>query len=262
MGTRLESLPTPKEYPELLDAILLLQRANRSSSLGVGIPGLIAKDGRVEIATNVPCLSGMNVGSDISKIIEKPVFQANHLVCFAVSELHGGSASKTGCTVCLVFGTGIGATLIFDGQIFTGANRMAGEIGSSPLIGLEPTRSIEDVLSGASIPLDVRTGVNVSEHEVWMDRCSRFFQNICYFYDPASIVLLGGIASSHGFLGRIHSSLQSDMLRAPSATSISYSRFGESSGVRGVALLTSSSETVAKLISQGIVFRFGPQVAR
>ena len=256
VGTIVDSRPTPKTYPDILKIVESMVLARSKSPFGLGVPGLIAPDGTIEIATNVPCLNGTNIGHDLRRILGRSVTLANHLICFAISELNGGSASQTGCTVCLVFGTGIGATIIFDGKIHHGANRMAGEIGSSPLIGVEEYMSIEDLISGAAVPLSTKTQAGSKENVRWMAQCLRFFQNLIYFYDPSSIVLLGGIASSPGFVDAIKQGLNRTMLRSPRGTVLKTSRFGESSGVRGATFLASHTTHMAQLRSQGLAFRF------
>ena len=98
-------------------------------AIGIGVPGLVDKKGVLYEAVNIPSLNK----SPLKKILEKkfkvPIFIENDANCFALGEKHFGEAKKYKNIVGLIIGTGLGAGIIIDEKLYSGANGAAGEFG-------------------------------------------------------------------------------------------------------------------------------------
>jgi glucokinase len=104
--------------------------AGRAAAVGVGIPGLVnRKTNRVEVMPNLPQLSGVDLTDEISRAAGLPVVIDNDANAAAYAELQAGAARDKREVFFVALGTGIGAGLIINGQIYRGAAGFAGEFG-------------------------------------------------------------------------------------------------------------------------------------
>ena len=98
-------------------------------SIGVGIPGLVdAANGRVELAVNL-AESSMPLGELLAEHFRVPVAIENDANAIALGASHFLVKQEIKNLAFITLGTGVGAGLVLDGQIFHGSQNMAGEIG-------------------------------------------------------------------------------------------------------------------------------------
>ncbi len=98
--------------------------------VGVGAPGAVdTETGRVIFAPNLPKWEDIPLKKELEKHLEVPVFAENdcNLCTLGVYEveLHAKPRHMVG----IFLGTGIGAGLILNGELYSGFNRTAGEVG-------------------------------------------------------------------------------------------------------------------------------------
>lgn len=104
--------------------------AGRAAAVGVGIPGLVnRKTNRIEIMPNLPSLSDVSLAEEIMRGVGLPVVIDNDANAAAYAELQAGAARGKREVFFVTLGTGIGAGLIINGQIYRGAAGFAGEFG-------------------------------------------------------------------------------------------------------------------------------------
>ncbi len=136
-----KSIPTPKENTEiLLSAIITLIDALRASSdgaeitsIGIGIPGHADdKTGYAAYCNNIP-LTNVHVTEYVTERTGLPCFLGNDANAAALAEVLFGSAKQYNTAVMITLGTGIGAGIVINNKVFTGANGAAGEIGHTCL---------------------------------------------------------------------------------------------------------------------------------
>lgn len=105
------------------------EQKRRVLGIGLGIPGLLTSGNGVSVFS--PNLGWRNV--PIKSLIEDqvacPVTLDNSVRVGALGERWWGTASQVSNLVALYVGTGVGAGLIINGQIYKGHNEAAGEIG-------------------------------------------------------------------------------------------------------------------------------------
>ena len=100
------------------------------AGIGVGIPGLVnRKTNRIEVMPKLPALSQIDITAELSRETGLPVILDNDANTAAYGELQVGAARGRREVFFVMLGTGIGAGLIINGQIYRGAAGFAGEFG-------------------------------------------------------------------------------------------------------------------------------------
>jgi predicted NBD/HSP70 family sugar kinase len=94
----------------------------------VGVPGVVAAEGRVELATNVPGLEDTDVAGELSTRVGLPVTLENDINLAALGEQWSGVARGVDDFVFISVGTGLGAGLVLRGELHRGHNGAAGEL--------------------------------------------------------------------------------------------------------------------------------------
>lgn len=132
-----EKWPTPRGAHEIVKTLAglateLVERTahtHQVRGVGVGIAGLIDRQGRLRRAPNLVGSDEFAVRDLLEPEVAMPVFVDNDANCAARAELHVGVAQGVDHALLITLGTGIGGALIVDGRIDRGAAGMAGEPG-------------------------------------------------------------------------------------------------------------------------------------
>lgn len=103
------------------------------SAVGLGLPGLVCRDGVVRSSVNVPCLDGVDLAREVSGALGTPVAALNDANAGALGEMRYGAGRSYASLIMVTVGTGIGAGLVLDGKLWTGADGAAGEFGHIPV---------------------------------------------------------------------------------------------------------------------------------
>jgi glucokinase len=119
---------------QIIKAALILRdderAAGHATAIGIGIPGLVnRKTNRIEVMPNLPNLSDRNILAELTQATGLPIILDNDANAAAYAELQVGAARARRDVFFVTLGTGIGAGLIINGQIFRGAAGFAGEFG-------------------------------------------------------------------------------------------------------------------------------------
>lgn len=274
-GERLRRrIPTPQgDYRATLGAIGGLVESvekefGQRGSVGIGIPGSEAADGRIKNA-NSNCLIGQSLRDDLQGLLQREIRIANDANCFALSEAIDGAGQ--GCSVVFgaILGTGVGAGIVVRGQVLTGVNSIAGEWGHNPLPGQEEEGAlrppacycgrhgcVETWLSGPALAGDHlrQSGENLSCEEIarraqqgdagceatllrYEKRLAKALAQVINLLDPEVIVLGGGLSRLARLYGNVPRYWAAHVFSDEIATRLSPPRHGDSSGVRGAAWL-------------------------
>ncbi len=102
--------------PSLVDSVI------------VGVPGVVAADGTLQVTENVAGLEGRRFGDEIEAALELPVTLENDINLAALGEQWQGVARGVADFVFLSVGTGMGAGVVLGGELHRGRNGAAGEI--------------------------------------------------------------------------------------------------------------------------------------
>jgi glucokinase len=128
-------VPTPRGETALLETMaevierLSSEGGERVTALGVGLPGLVDREGVLQFAPNLPGVVGLPVRAQLEDRLGLPVQVDNDATCAAWGERELGAANGLDDVVVVTLGTGIGGGIVAGGKIHRGANGFAGEIG-------------------------------------------------------------------------------------------------------------------------------------
>jgi glucokinase len=103
--------------------------------IGVGVPSVVElKRGIIYDVQNIPSWKKVPLKTLLEKRYHIPAYINNDANCFAVGEKYFGKAKKYRHVVGLIVGTGLGAGVITNGRLYSGANCGAGEFGMIPYL--------------------------------------------------------------------------------------------------------------------------------
>ncbi|CAB4603848.1 unannotated protein [freshwater metagenome] len=208
--------PTPP-VAELISLLgSMFEELGASSTLGIGVPGLITADGIVKASPNMPGAYNVPVGPALREQFGISVHVENDATMAAYAEWQVGAARGARNAVMVTLGTGIGGGIVMGGELHRGANGFAGEIGhmvvqrdgidcvcgrrgcweryasGSALRTLSGGMSGEEVFAAAATG-DAHALSVVHEFADWVAVGLASLTNIC---DPEVIVIGGGVVQS------------------------------------------------------------------
>jgi fructokinase len=272
-------IPTPAgDYQATLKALCGLVReveeeTGQSGSIGIGTPGSASPaTGRIRNA-NSTCLNGKLLQQDLERQLKRPIRIANDADCFALSEATDGVAAGADAVFGVIIGTGTGAGIVIRGQLFTGANQIAGEWGHNPLPWPTPSElpgapcycgkrgCIETFLSGSGLCRQYHqtTGMQITGEDfanrltqqentaeevmaLYEDRLARSLASVINIIDPTVIVLGGGLSNLTRLYRNIPTIWSRYIFSDVVSTQLLPPAHGDSSGVRGAAWLWEVNE--------------------
>jgi glucokinase len=98
--------------------------------VGLGLPGMMRRDGHLAFAPNLQTASGADVGVQLAESLSNSsIYCENDANCAALAEHEWGAGRGVSDFVMVTLGTGIGGGVIADGRLVRGHSGFAGEIG-------------------------------------------------------------------------------------------------------------------------------------
>lgn len=136
--------PQEQILAELVECLAPLLDAE-VAGIGVGVPGLVDEEnGIVHNVLNIPSWREVPLGQYLRDCFGKPVVVGNDANAFAIGEKVYGQGQPYANLVGLALGTGVGAGLILNNQLYVGTLSSAGEFGGMPYLD----KTVEDYCSG------------------------------------------------------------------------------------------------------------------
>jgi glucokinase len=125
---------TPLDNEELLDVVAKaaaeVGAGSSAHEVGVGVPGLVDRDGLLRFAPNLPGVLGVPVRAGLEGRLPGVSVRVGNDATFAGWAEHVLGAGRGHDDMLMVtLGTGIGGGLVCGGRLVEGANGFAGEIG-------------------------------------------------------------------------------------------------------------------------------------
>jgi glucokinase len=122
--------PTPSGPAAIIDTLAdLVAEMGAIDSLGIGMPGLVTRDGTLLAAPNLIDITHFHIGDLLRERTSVEVHVDNDATCAAVAEWKVGVAAGADDAVMVTLGTGIGGGIVAGGRLLRGAHGFAGEIG-------------------------------------------------------------------------------------------------------------------------------------
>ena len=199
--------------------------------VGISTAGVVnANTGEIIYAGyTIPGYIGVNFTSEIEKRFGLSTFVENDVNCAALGELWKGQAKDKKNVVMVTIGTGIGGSIIVNGQIVNGFNYTAGEVGYIPvgnsdwqskasttaLIHLYQKKSLKTNQTGRTFFTDLSSGDKIAKEtfEIFVENLTKGLLTISYLLNPEILILGGGIlAKKDILLPEIQSSLAKNVM--------------------------------------------------
>jgi fructokinase len=246
----------------------LERQTGAKGSVGMGIPGTIARARGVVKNANSVCLNGKPFDKDLAAEIGREVRCANDANCLALSEAADGAAAGMGVVFAVILGTGCGAGIALHGRVHEGLNGVAGEWGHNslpwprdeefpgPACYCGKRGCIETWVSGTGLEADYARATSarataieiarwaeegkadaVTALEHYEDRLARSLIHVVHVLDPDIIVIGGGMSNVGRLYGSLPARLRSYAFGGDMVTPIVPAMHGDVSGVRGAAWL-------------------------
>ncbi len=247
------------DYAATIEAIASLVRdaqavAGKDACTGIGTPGSTSKSSGLIINANSTVLIGRPLQQDIERAVGRRIRMANDANCFALSEATDGAAAGAPVVFGVILGTGVGGALAIDRRVIDGTNGIAGEWGHNPLPWPQPDEipgpqcycgkhgCIETFLSGPALARERSRLGDEAAMERYEDRLARALATVVNIVDPDAIVLGGGVSNLERLYVNVPRILPRYVFSDAVRTRLLKARHGDSSGVRGAAMLWAEGE--------------------
>lgn len=231
---RKKKVPTPAaRTPKTVlgAAVGILKELNAPAGIpfALGIPGMVSLDEqRIECCPNQHNWEG-KTAYELSAMTGHPVFLANDCASAAMGELCSGAARGLKNFFYCTLGTGVGGTVIVNGEPIRGLHGRTGEIGHFPLLldkacGCGGRGHVESFFSADVFEAaGERCGYGRDMKVLWANRENAWlamyfatglralaaaFTSITHLLDPEAIVVGGGLSHLEGLLDDVRDYMQ------------------------------------------------------
>ena len=138
-GTVQKLIPAlSKNRQDILDIVIEVIEAvfdESTVAIGIGIPGLTdSEKGIIYDVQNIPSWKEVKLKQILEERFRVPVYLDNDANCYVLGELFFGAGKGCSDFVGLTLGTGMGAGIIKNGVLLSGAHGGAGEFGNIPYL--------------------------------------------------------------------------------------------------------------------------------
>ncbi|HLI94649.1 MAG TPA: ROK family protein [Candidatus Baltobacteraceae bacterium] len=250
-----ERTPTPAgNYDAIVASIASLVQSARcvaggDAPVGIGTPGCTSTVNGLLINSNSTVLIGKPLLADIERAIGCRVRMANDANCMVLSEATDGAAAGADTVFGAILGTGVGGAIAVRGRVLHGASGIAGEWGHNPLPWPREDElpgpacycgkraCIETFLSGPALAREKTLHGEERALARYEERLARALASIINVLDPGVIVLGGGVSNVARLYRSVAEMLPSYVFSDTVRTKIVAAAHGDSSGVRGAAML-------------------------
>lgn len=211
-------------------------------TVGIGTPGAVSFATGTMKNANSTWLLGKPLRDDLETVLARRIRMTNDANAFALSEATDGAAANARFVFAVILGTGVGGGIAVDRRVHDGPNAIAGEWGHVALPWMNDDERpgpacycgkfgcIETFLSGPALERD-------GSIERYEDRLARGLAMIVNIMDPDAIVLGGGVSNIARLYERVPEKIRAYVFSDTFATPIVRAVHGDSSGVRGAAML-------------------------
>lgn len=251
------------------DLVLAAERQLAASgTVGIGIPGSLSPRTGLVRNSNSTWLNGRTFKQDLETALGREIRIENDANCLVLSEALDGAAAGKGNVFGVIIGTGCGGGLVIEGELVSGGSRIAGEFGHTPLPWPRPDEypgpdcwcgqksCLETWVSGTGFQRafkaangrilaaqDIVAAARAGDAEAraaldaYVDRLARGLAVVANIVDPACFVLGGGMSNVSELYAALPPLVRGYAFSDGWQGEIVQARWGDSSGVRGAAML-------------------------
>lgn len=227
--TKQGAVATPKSLNAYYDVLTQIVAEFKASDQVVGVamstPGAVNKaTGIIEGASALPYIHHFEIQDELETCFDLPVVMENDANCAALAEVGSGAAKGLKNVLFMVIGTGVGGSVIVNGQVQHGRHLFGGEFG---YMMMNDGRILSEV--GTAVHMADRYNqeahTNYSGREVFeladqsdllaqkeaqvlYDNLAQAIYNLQYSFDPEAIILGGGVSQADFLVPNIEKALQ------------------------------------------------------
>jgi len=146
-----------------------LMQSHDVLAVGVSAAGFVSSDRQTMLATpNIADWNGVDLDSELTKLINKPVVIENDANAAAWGEAKFGAGRNKNHMILLTIGTGLGGGIVFNGALVRGAFGTAAEFGhmrvvpDGHLCGCGARGCFEQYASGSALLRHAREAISAS----------------------------------------------------------------------------------------------------
>lgn len=110
------------------DIIDNLFEISKTRAIGVGVPGVVKKDGTIYNIPNITNWEGLNLKQILQEKYKVPVFIENDVNLTAIGAYYKQLNKQYRDVIYIYFGKGVGSSLILNKKLYKGATNFAGEV--------------------------------------------------------------------------------------------------------------------------------------
>jgi len=247
---------------KLLHDELVAAVPGQLTTFGIGTPGAISKRTGLLKNSNTVCMNGQPVKADLEKMLGRKIEIQNDANCFAMAEALLGAGRGKKLVFGVIIGTGCGGGIVYNGEVFTGPQAIAGEWGhmsidpNGPLCFCGQLGCTETFISGGGLEkryaekFGVKKPLKEIEKEFYagqpqaVEFMQNFFRhfgraiaNLIDILDPDIVVIGGGVSNFDAVytegIAQVRQFVFTDELETP----IVKNQLGDSAGIFGAALV-------------------------
>jgi len=199
------------EEQVLQDVYFVVDRliAKDVKAIGIGVPSVVDVElGIVYDVVHIPSWKEVHLKQILEEKYQVPVFVNNDANCFILGEHYFGKGKGIKNMVGLTIGTGLGAGIIINNQLYAGPNCGAGEFGCvdyldnnyefycsgsffNNVYGLDGQQVFKDAQNGDARALELYAEMGI--------HLGNAIKLVMYTYDPALIILGGSVQLAYDY---------------------------------------------------------------
>lgn len=251
----------------ILDNVVeIISSFKNIDKIGISTAGQVNPEtGSIIYATdNIPGWTGVEIKRNIEERFSIITNVENDVNCAALGEAYFGAGKDYNSFLCLTYGTGIGGAIIENKKIYKGSTNSAGEFGHMIIHGdgkkctcgghgcyeayASTTALIDKVEFGLSIKgingkiiFEEINNDNLIYKELvnqWIDEIIIGLISLIHIYNPALIVLGGGIMEQEYIIRYINKEVSKYIMPSYSHVKIMSAQLGNNAGLLGASMLT------------------------
>ena len=217
--------------------------------IGIGVPSVVdVEKGIVYDVVNIPSWKKVELKDILEEEFKLPVAVNNDANCFALGEHKFGKAKAFRNVIGITIGTGLGAGVIVNNELYNGSNCGAGEIGMLSYLDENYehycSSSFFDVIhqTNALETFKKAEAGDATALSVWSEfggHIGNALKAVVYAFDPDAIVLGGSIAKAYAYFSQAMMDALQD--------------FAYPQSIKKLKILKSENEDITLLGASGLV---------
>jgi fructokinase len=231
-------------------------------TFGIGTPGALSPRTGLLKNSNTVCLNNQPLKQDLERILGRRIEIQNDANCFAMAEALHGAGKGANLVFGVIMGTGCGGGIVYNGQVVTGRQAIAGEWGHTsidpegPMCYCGHRGCVETFISGGG--MEARYAERFGQKRTFVELARQYYDgdpgavefmgeffrnfgrsvaNLIDVLDPDLIVIGGGVSNFDAIYTEGVREVAGQVFNDRLDTPIVKHKLGDSAGVVGAALI-------------------------